>query len=75
MIYLVQIKYEVIIKKNCDYRSTWWIKLDQKNTVKNMKHLKIQYLFNNPKNTAALTSTQIIPVQIFEIQNPPKILR
>ena len=37
-----------------------------------MKHLRIQHSFNNPKNTAAVTSTQ--KLQIFEIQTP-KILR
>ena len=28
-----------------------WIKLDLKNTVENMKHLKIHHLFGNPKIT------------------------
>ena len=35
-----------------------------------MKHLRIQHFFNNPKNTAAVTSTQ--KIQIFEIQNTKK---
>ena len=35
-----------------------------------MKHLKIQHLSSNPKNTAALSSTKNI--QIFEIKIPPK---
>ena len=35
-----------------------------------MKHLKIQHLSDNPKNTAAVTSTQ--KIQIFKIQNPRK---
>ena len=39
----------------------------QKNTVENMKHFKIQLLFNNPKNTAAVISTQ--KIQILQIQN------
>ena len=57
--------------KNYVYRSTWWIKLDLNNTVENIeKHLKIQHLFDNPKNTAVMTSIQ--EVQIFEIQNPKK---
>ena len=42
--------------------------MDPKNTVKNMKHFKIQLLFKNQKNTAAVTSTQ--KIQILEIQNP-----
>ena len=33
-----------------------------------MKHLKIQHLSNDPKNTAAVSSTP--KIQIFEIQNP-----
>ena len=32
-------------------------KTGPKKTVENMTHLKIQLLFNNPKNTAAVTST------------------
>ena len=30
----------------------------EKILFENMKHFKIQLLFNNPKNTAAVTSTQ-----------------
>ena len=33
-------------------------RIGPKNTVEDIKHLKIQHLFDNPKNTAALTSTQ-----------------
>ena len=29
-----------------------------KNTIENIKHFKIQFLFNNIKNTAAVTTTQ-----------------
>ena len=32
-----------------DYWSTWWRKLDPKKYCWNMKHFKIQLLFNNPK--------------------------
>ena len=35
-----------------------------------MKHLKIQHLFSNPKNTPAVTITK--KIRIFEIQNPKK---
>ena len=34
------------------------VKTGPKNTVENMKHFKIQLLFNNPKSTAAVISTQ-----------------
>ena len=33
-------------------------KTGPKNTVENMKHFKIQLIFNDPKNTAAVSSTQ-----------------
>ena len=48
----------MITMENLDYWSTRCIKLDPENTVENMKHLKIQHLSNNLKNTAAVSSTQ-----------------
>ena len=42
-----------------DCWSTWWIKLAPKNTIENIKHFKIQFSFNNPKNTVAVTSKNI----------------
>ena len=44
------------------------MKPDPKDTVENVKHLKIQHLFDNPKNTATMTNTK--KIQIFQIQNP-----
>ena len=38
-----------------------------------MKHLRIQHLFNNPKNTAAVTSTQ--KNTNFRNSKPKKMLR
>ena len=34
------------------------MKLNPKDTVENVKHLKIQHLFDNPKNTESMTSSQ-----------------
>ena len=49
------------------------MKLDpKKETVENLKHLKMQHLFNNSIIKTAMTSTQRI--QIFEIQTPRKTL-
>ena len=56
-IHLAKVKHDMIIMDNRDYWSTRCMKLDPKNTVKNMKHLKIQHLSNNPKNTAAVSCT------------------
>ena len=44
----------------------------QNNSVENMKDFKIQLLFNNPKNTAVVTSTQKYRFLKFKTQ---KILR
>ena len=44
--------------------------MELKNTVEDIKHLKIQHLFVNPKNTAAITCNK--KIQIFEIQNQKK---
>ena len=57
-IHFTKVKHDTIIMETNDYWSTWWIKLDSKNTVENIKHFKIQLLFCNPKNTADVTSTQ-----------------
>ena len=56
----------MIIEAPCEKNSA------QKNTVENMKDFKIQLLFNDPINTAAVTSTQ--KIQIIEIQNPQNTL-
>ena len=47
------------------------MKLDPKNTVKNMKHLRIEHLFNNPKKFSNCDQHPK-KMQIFEIQNPKK---
>ena len=50
------------------------IKLDPKNTVKNIKHLRIQHLFNNPKR---YSSCDQYPKKVTNFRNsdPKKILR
>ena len=70
-IHLAKVKHSMIIMENRDYLSTRCIKLDPKSTVKNMKHLKIQHLSNNPKKIQQLRA---VPkkIQIFQIQNPKK---
>ena len=42
-------------------------KTGPKHTVENIKHLKIHHLFDNPKNTTAMTSIQ--KIKSFKIQN------
>ena len=72
MIHLAKIKYDMIIMKNCVYWSTRWINLDQKILLQLKKYSEINYLFNNPKNTAAVTSTQ--KNRAFQNSNSQKIL-
>ena len=69
-IHFPKVKHDMIIMETHDYWSTWWTKLDPKNTVENYEtfwtsfHLttqKIQQLWPVPKK-----------IQILEIQNPKK---
>ena len=46
-IHFTKVKHDMAIMENHDYWSTWWIKLNPKDTVENMKCFK---KFNNPKN-------------------------
>ena len=42
-------------------------KTNKRNTLENVKHFKIQHLFNNSKNTTAVMSSP--KIQILESQN------
>ena len=54
---LAKIKHNMVIMKNC-VNLTRILRSRPKNTVENFKHLKSQHLFDKPKNTVAMTSTQ-----------------
>ena len=69
-IHFAKVMHDTIIIVAHDYWSTWWIKLDSNSTVQNMKHFKIQLLFNNPKNTAAVTSTDIKKYRCLKFRTP-----
>ena len=59
---MANIKHDMIIIKNSTVFTEVHgerINLDPKSSIKNIKYLEIQDLFNNQKNTAAVTSTQI----------------
>ena len=57
-IHLAKVKCEMIIMKNCTYWNTRWIKLDLKKYCRKHKTLKNTAFVWQPKNTAAMTSTQ-----------------
>ena len=63
MIHLAKVKHDMIMKYLIN-------ETGPKNTVENIKHLKVQIHLTNSKYTAVMTCTQ--KIQIFKIRNPKK---